>query len=142
MVDSRKPSLFSFLSVSAVMLDDGSVVTILAPQERMRYREIAAAVLGITTDSSPEMAGDLLIKRNHVLSEAQSREAERKMGTLILPEDGNIVFFLKTVHSKDSVMVSFGGFWSGYSCFLGDDVRCHTDDRVFLRNFDASRYVF
>ena len=122
------------------MLDDGSIVTVFAPQEIMNHREIAAAVLGIKADIDTETAGKLLIKRDYILSEAQGRETERKMGTKILPEGGNSVFFVKTAHPNDPVMASFGGFLSGYYCFLGDDVRCRIDDRIFIRNLNISRF--
>ncbi len=138
MVDIGKISSFLLIPVSAVMLDDESVVTILAPQVTLDHKEIAAAVLGIKPDISTEMISELLIRRGYLLSEAQCMEMERKMGTKVLPDGGSTIFFQKTVHSSESVMTGFGGFWSGYVCLLGDEIRCGISDRVLIRNLNLS----
>ena len=121
------------------MLSDGSIVTILAPQAALLRKEIAAAILGVK-DICTRMAGELLVKRGYVLSEMQGRETEQKAGTMIPPKKGSFIFFVKTSHPGDPVNVSFGGFLSGYACFLDNGIRCHLNDRVLVRNFGQARF--
>ena len=138
----KTPSFFSssIIPVSAVMLDDGSTVSILSPQEVLTHQEIATVVLGLKTDISPEQVGDLLVKRGYILTEAQGKEAERRMGKKILPEGGSIIFFTKAPSPGDPVMVSFGGFLGGHSCSLKDGVRCNLDNRIFVPNLKLPRF--
>ncbi|MFZ1075205.1 MAG: hypothetical protein WAN50_02430 [Minisyncoccia bacterium] len=121
-------------------------ITTLTPSRDATFAQWAAFVLGVPADTSIEKLAALLIERGHTMTLAQAEAmveaTESKPGNTGMRTDGWANWFF--VEDKNG-SVSVAGVnrgdsrWNADVSRLGNDDRWDADDRLLVRNLDASK---
>ncbi len=124
-----------------------SVISTIAFTKDWTFVEAAAKVLGIGAGSSVKLMGQALIENGHTMTLVQAEnmvEATERGDKTGMRTDGYAnFFFVETGNEEEPVSVANVNRdvsrWRAYVYRLGYGIRWNADNRLLVRNLDASK---